>query len=43
MSALAVESGPGSGSGWDGIVRVREDVNAPEGCKVGRFSVPPLR
>ncbi len=40
MSALAVESGPGSGSGWDDIVRVWEDVNAPEGCKVGRFSVP---
>ncbi|AEW96146.1 MULTISPECIES: Uma2 family endonuclease [Streptomycetaceae] len=34
MSALAVEHGPGSGNGWDEVVRIWEETDAPEGCKV---------
>ncbi|MGW2346077.1 Uma2 family endonuclease [Streptomyces sp. NPDC001661] len=34
MSALAVEPEPAKGSDWDEIVRVWEDTDAPEGCKV---------
>ncbi|MFD5425821.1 Uma2 family endonuclease [Streptomyces sp. NPDC127084] len=32
MSALAVESEPGQG--WDDLVRLWEETDAPEGCKV---------
>ncbi|WP_394431127.1 Uma2 family endonuclease [Streptomyces sp. SGAir0957] len=34
MSALAVEPEPAEGSGWDEIVRIWEETDAPEGCKV---------
>ncbi|MFJ6804931.1 Uma2 family endonuclease [Streptomyces anulatus] len=36
MSALTVEPAPGRGQGqdWDGIVRIWEETDAPEGCKV---------
>ncbi|MCQ4210445.1 Uma2 family endonuclease [Streptomyces longispororuber] len=34
MSALAVEPGPSAGSDWDATVRVWEETDAPEGCKV---------
>jgi Uma2 family endonuclease len=34
MSALAAESGAPGGTGWDEIVRVWEETDAPEGSKV---------
>ncbi|MFI7384500.1 Uma2 family endonuclease [Streptomyces sp. NPDC049813] len=34
MSALAVEPEPAKGSGWDEIVRIWEETDAPEGCRV---------
>ncbi|MYW68510.1 Uma2 family endonuclease [Streptomyces sp. SID8379] len=34
MSPLAVEPGPARGSDWDELVRVWEETDAPEGCKV---------
>ncbi|MGW9136850.1 Uma2 family endonuclease [Streptomyces sp. NPDC055681] len=34
MSALTVDPVPGSGHGWDDLVRIWEETDAPEGCKV---------
>lgn len=34
MSALTVEPVPGPGQDWDDLVRIREETDAPEGCKV---------
>ncbi|MFG2565797.1 Uma2 family endonuclease [Streptomyces sp. NPDC048567] len=36
MSALTVDPAPGPGQGqeWDDLVRIREETDAPEGCKV---------
>ncbi|MFD3872474.1 Uma2 family endonuclease [Streptomyces sp. NPDC058623] len=34
MSALAVEHPPPGGDDWDSVVRLREEMGAPEGCKV---------
>ncbi|MDT9688792.1 Uma2 family endonuclease [Streptomyces sp. P9(2023)] len=34
MSALAVEPEPTMGDGWDELVRICEETDAPEGCKV---------
>ena len=34
MSALAVEHQPPSGDDWDSVVRLWEEMGAPEGCKV---------
>ncbi|MER5358642.1 Uma2 family endonuclease [Streptomyces sp. NPDC002785] len=34
MSALTVDSVPGNGQGWDDLVRIWEETDAPEGCKV---------
>ncbi|MFC8793637.1 Uma2 family endonuclease [Streptomyces cinereoruber] len=34
MSALAVEPEPAMGDGWDELVRIWEETDAPEGCKV---------
>lgn len=34
MSALTVEPGPGPGQDRDDLVRIREETDAPEGCKV---------
>jgi Uma2 family endonuclease len=34
MSALAVEHEPDNGHGWDELVRIWEQTDAPEGCKV---------
>lgn len=34
MSALAVEPEPDTGSDWDATVRLWEETDAPEGCKV---------
>ncbi|MEW2394434.1 Uma2 family endonuclease [Streptomyces sp. NPDC046862] len=45
MSALSVEPGSPRGTGWDEIVRVWEETDAPEGSKVeiieGVVTVPP--
>ncbi|GEC09757.1 hypothetical protein SSP24_74120 [Streptomyces spinoverrucosus] len=45
MSALAAESGASEGTGWEEIVRVWEETDAPEGSKVeiieGVVTVPP--
>lgn len=45
MSALSVESESPGGAGWDEIVRVWEETDAPEGSKVeiveGVVTVPP--
>ncbi|RZB15145.1 Uma2 family endonuclease [Streptomyces sp. F001] len=45
MSALAAESGAPGDTGWDEIVRVWEETDAPEGSKVeiieGVVTVPP--
>jgi len=34
MSAVTVEPVPGPGQDWDDLVRIREETDAPEGCKV---------
>ncbi|MCX5311144.1 Uma2 family endonuclease [Streptomyces sp. NBC_00154] len=34
MGALTVDPVPGSGHGWDDLVRIWEETDAPEGCKV---------
>ncbi|WP_327115395.1 Uma2 family endonuclease [Streptomyces sp. NBC_01341] len=34
MSALTVDPGPGHGQDWDDLVRIWEETDAPEGCKV---------
>ncbi|MEU8705118.1 Uma2 family endonuclease [Streptomyces sp. NPDC048565] len=34
MSALTVGPGPGHGQDWDDLVRIWEETDAPEGCKV---------
>ncbi len=34
MSALAVEHQPPSGDDWESVVHFREELDAPEGCKV---------
>ncbi|MFG2624103.1 Uma2 family endonuclease [Streptomyces sp. NPDC048473] len=34
MSALTVDPVPGNGQGWDDLVRIWEETDAPEGCKV---------
>ncbi|MGW7314995.1 hypothetical protein [Streptomyces sp. NPDC054865] len=34
MSALAVEHQPPGGDDWDSVVRLWEEMGAPEGCKV---------
>lgn len=34
MSALSVEHEPANGYGWDELVRIWEETDAPEGCKV---------
>ncbi|MEV6326603.1 Uma2 family endonuclease [Streptomyces sp. NPDC051909] len=34
MSALAVEPAPETGGGWDELVRIWEETDAPEGCRV---------
>lgn len=34
MSALAVEHQPPSGDDWDSVVRLWEEMDWPEGCKV---------
>ncbi|MFB7466809.1 Uma2 family endonuclease [Streptomyces sp. NPDC056224] len=34
MSALAVEHQPPSGDDWDSVVRLWEEMDSPEGCKV---------
>lgn len=34
MSAPAVEPAPGHGQEWDDLVRIWEETDAPEGCKV---------
>lgn len=34
MSALTVEPVPGPGQDWDDLVRIWEETDAPEGCKV---------
>jgi Uma2 family endonuclease len=45
MSALAVEHGPDNGNGWDELVRIWQETDAPEGCKVeiieGNVTVTP--
>ncbi|TJZ98797.1 Uma2 family endonuclease [Actinacidiphila oryziradicis] len=45
MSALSVEHEPGNGYGWDELVRIWEETDAPEGRKVeiieGIVTVPP--
>lgn len=34
MGALTVDPLPGSGHGWDDLVRIREETDGPRGCKV---------
>jgi hypothetical protein len=34
MSALTVGPGPGHGQDWDDLLRIWEETDAPEGCKV---------
>ncbi|MBD2829171.1 Uma2 family endonuclease [Streptomyces californicus] len=34
MSALTVDPAPGHGTDWDDLVRIWEETDAPEGCKV---------
>ncbi|MCX2928282.1 Uma2 family endonuclease [Streptomyces sp. NEAU-W12] len=34
MSALTVDRSMASGHEWEGLVRIREETDAPEGCKV---------
>ncbi|MFB6816485.1 Uma2 family endonuclease [Streptomyces sp. NPDC056347] len=34
MSALTVDPAPGHGREWDDLVRIWEETDAPEGCKV---------
>ncbi|MFI5768174.1 Uma2 family endonuclease [Streptomyces sp. NPDC051658] len=34
MSALTVDPAPGHGQEWDDLVRIWEETDAPEGCKV---------
>lgn len=34
MSALTVDPAPGPGQDWDDLVRIWEETDAPEGCKV---------
>ncbi|MFE1894059.1 Uma2 family endonuclease [Streptomyces microflavus] len=34
MDTHAAEPVPGHGQEWDGLVRIREETDAPEGCKV---------
>ncbi|MFF8712008.1 Uma2 family endonuclease [Streptomyces sp. NPDC015184] len=34
MSALTVDPAPGRGREWDDLVRIWEETDAPEGCKV---------
>ncbi|MFJ2027013.1 hypothetical protein ACIODW_24835 [Streptomyces sp. NPDC087897] len=34
MSALTVDTVPGPGTDWDDLVRIWEETDAPEGCKV---------
>jgi Uma2 family endonuclease len=34
MSALSAEHEPGDGYGWDELVRLWQETDAPEGCKV---------
>ncbi|PGH48561.1 Uma2 family endonuclease [Streptomyces sp. Ru87] len=34
MSALTVDPGPTDGYGWEDLVRLREEMEWPEGCKV---------
>lgn len=34
MSALTVDPAPGHGQDWDDLVRIWEETDAPEGCKV---------
>lgn len=34
MSALTVDPVPGNGQEWDDLVRIWEETDAPEGCKV---------
>ncbi|MFE7747645.1 Uma2 family endonuclease [Streptomyces sp. NPDC057428] len=34
MGALTVDPGPGHGQDWDDLVRIWEETDAPEGCKV---------
>ncbi|SCD68938.1 hypothetical protein GA0115239_105815 [Streptomyces sp. BpilaLS-43] len=33
-SALTVDPVPGCGQDWDALVRIWEETDAPEGCKV---------
>ncbi|MFC8697446.1 hypothetical protein [Streptomyces parvus] len=34
MSALTVDPAPGPGQDWDDLVRIWEETDAPEGCRV---------
>ncbi|GAA2395735.1 hypothetical protein GCM10010420_21590 [Streptomyces glaucosporus] len=34
MGALTVDPGPGRAHGWDDLVRLWEETDWPEGCKV---------
>ncbi|MFJ3837268.1 Uma2 family endonuclease [Streptomyces sp. NPDC054904] len=34
MSALTVRQGPTNGDGWDDLIRLWEETDGPEGCKV---------
>lgn len=49
MSALTVDPAPGFGQDWDDLVRIWEETDAPEGCKVeiiegiGTVSPPPSK
>lgn len=41
MSPRTVDPAPGQGQEWDDLVRIWEETDAPEGCKVEIITVSP--